>query len=127
MKKGQDLEAESRYCVYYPESFRIRVVKEVENGLLSKDAARRKYGIGGKTTVLSWCRKYGREEYPYMAKVNKSKQRTFGEKDKRIVELEALLAQKQLALDALESLIEVANEMYGTDLKKKVGLKRSKK
>jgi len=24
-------------------------------------------------------------------------------------------------------LIEVANEMYGTDLKKKVGLKRSKK
>ncbi len=47
-------------------------------------------------------------------------QRTPDEKDKRIAELEALLKQKELAVDALESLIEVANEMYGTDLKKKL-------
>ncbi len=111
----------------YPESFRIKVVKEIENGLLSKEAARRKYGIGGKSTVLSWCRKYGREDYPNMSKEIKGRLNTADEKDKRIAELETLLKQKELATDALESLIEVANEMYGTDLKKKVGLKRSKK
>jgi transposase-like protein len=113
----------------YHESFRLRVVKEVEHGLISKEGARRKYGIGGKTTVLSWCRKYGREEYPHMAGKHQQRypQRTPDEKDKRIAELEALLKQKELAVDALESLIEVANEMYGTDLKKKVGIRRSVK
>ncbi len=45
-------------------------------------------------------------------------QKTLNEKDKRIAELEALLKQKELAVDALELLIEDANEMYGTDLKK---------
>jgi transposase len=111
----------------YRESFRIKVVKEVENGLLSKEGARRKYGIGGKTTVLLWCRKYGQEEYPYMPGKLQNKLRTADEKDKHIADLEAQLKQKELALDALESLIEVANEMYGTNLKKKVGLKRSKR
>ncbi len=113
--------------ISYPESFRIKVVKEVERGLLSKEAVRRKYGIGGKATVLSWCRKYGQEDYPYMPGEVQNKPKTADEKDKRIAELEAKLKQKELAVDALESLIEVANEMYGTNLKKKVGLKRSKK
>jgi len=113
--------------VKYREFFKIKVVKEVENGGLSKEAARRKYGIGGKTTVLSWCRKYGREDYPHMSRNNpQSYPQSADEKDRRIAELEARLKQKELAVDALEALIEVANEMYGTDLKKKVGLKRSK-
>ncbi len=56
-----------------------------------------------------------------------NKPKTADEKDKRIAELEIKLKQKELAVDALESLIEVANEMYGTNLKKKIGLKRSKK
>ena len=52
--------------------------------------------------------------------------KTMNDKDKRISELEEKLARQELAIDALEALIEVANEMYGTDLKKKVGTKRSK-
>jgi len=55
------------------------------------------------------------------------KKLTLDEKDQRIAELERQVQQARIAIDALESLIEVANEMYGTDLKKKVGLKRSKK
>ena len=127
MENRKDWKVKSGYTVYYAEDFKIRVVKEIENGLLSKEYARRKYGIGGKTTVLSWCRKYGREEYPYMVKQHRHKFQSIDEKDKRIAELEAQLAQKQLAVDALEALIEVANEIYGTDLKKKVGIRRLKK
>ncbi len=119
----------TKNTVRYNEIFKIRVVKEVENGLISKEEARRKYGIAGKSTVLSWCRKYGRKDYPHMSRSypQKKKQLSPDEKDKRIAELEAQLKQKELAIDALEALIEVANEMYGTDIKKKVGLKRSKK
>ena len=72
-------------------------------------------------------RKYGREDYPYMAIQKKRKIEPLDGKDKRIAELEAKLAQKELAIGALEALIEVANEMYDTDLKKKVGIKRSKR
>jgi len=113
--------------IYYSESFRINVVREVESGIITKEAAGRKYGIQGKTTVLSWCRKYGREDYPYMPGNVKMPQHTVDEKDQRIAELERLLKQKDLAIDALESLIEVANEIYATDLKKKVGSRRCKK
>ena len=127
MENGAYWKIKNGYNIYYSESFRIKVVKEVENEIISKEEARRKYGIGGKTTVLSWCRKYGRKDYAYMKKKHKGKTISTDEKDKRIADLEAQLAQQQLAVDALESLIEVANEMYGTDLKKKVGLKRSKK
>ena len=127
MDKTDEWKIKASGSVRYSEIFRIRVVREIENGILSKEAARRKYGIGGKTTVLFWCRKYGREDYPYMPKENPAKPKTLDAKDKRIAELEAQLKQKELAVDALESLIEVANEMYGTDLKKKVGLKRSKR
>jgi hypothetical protein len=49
-----------------------------------------------------------------------SKYKNTDDKDKRISELEVLLKQKELAIDSLESLIEVANEMYSTNLKKKL-------
>ena len=127
MNNGRYWQGKPTKATEYPEDFKIRVVKEVESGLLSKDGAKRKYGIGGKSTVLLWLRKYGREDYPYMAIQKKRKIEPLDGKDKRIAELEAKLAQKELAIGALEALIEVANEMYDTDLKKKVGIKRSKR
>lgn len=126
MRTRRSWQEDSVKIVEYPESFRIKVVREVESGLYSKDEARRKHGIGGKTTVLYWCRKYGRKDYPYMPDNKKRSLRVVDDKDNRIAELGARLAQQELAIDALEALIEVANEMYGTDLKKKVGIKRSK-
>lgn len=59
MENDGDWKIISGKAIYYPESFRIKVVKEVESGILSKEGARRKYGIRGKTTVLSWCRCQG--------------------------------------------------------------------
>lgn len=126
MRTGRSWQDDSVKVVEYPESFRLKVVKEVESGLYSKDEIRRKYGIGGKTTILYWCRKYGRKDYPYMPQSKKNTTKTMDDKDKRIAELESKLAQQELAIDALEALIEVANEIYGTDLKKKVGIKRPK-
>ncbi len=111
---------------HYSESFKIKVVKEVEKGLLSKEEARRKYGINGKSMVLYWCRKYGIEDY-LVKKKDRNKNYSPDEKDKKISELEAHLAHEKFKIDALEALIQVANEMYGTDLKKKVGTKRLRK
>jgi transposase len=127
MKKGQHSKGRSIPNRCYSESFKIKIVKEVEHGLLTKEHARKRYGIKGKSAVLYWCRKYGRENYPIMKSKNTKNPSIIDEKDKKIIELETRLKESQLKIDALESLIEVANEQYGTDLKKKVGLKQRKK
>jgi hypothetical protein len=56
MDNGRNNKVFSSPIKHYSELFKINVVREVENGLLSKEAARRKYGIRGKTAVLYWCR-----------------------------------------------------------------------
>lgn len=129
MKNGTKNKAGSSLKTYYPESFKITVVREVENGFLSKESARRKYGIAGKSAVLYWCRKYGRNEQGdrTMPCKKKDKHQTPDEKDQRIIDLETQLTQAHLSIDALEALIEVANDIYDTNLKKKVSTRRSKK
>ena len=44
----------------FSESFKKQVVKEYDQGLLNKDQLQVKYGLRGNSTVLKWCRKYGR-------------------------------------------------------------------
>ncbi|MFP4027540.1 MAG: transposase [Candidatus Brocadiia bacterium] len=47
--------------VRYSEAFKLKVVSELESGKLSSMAeARRKYGIGGGSTVANWLKKYGK-------------------------------------------------------------------
>jgi transposase-like protein len=42
----------------YSLPFKLAVVGEVGRGELSYKQAQRRYGIQGRTTVLSWCRRY---------------------------------------------------------------------
>ncbi len=44
----------------YSEAFKLQVVSELGSGhLASQEEARRRYGIGGATTVGKWVRRYG--------------------------------------------------------------------
>jgi transposase len=47
------------------------------------------------------------------------------ELEKHIKELEAALGRKQLEMDLLNKIIELANEEYGTDLKKNLSNRHS--
>ncbi len=42
----------------YSLPFKLAVVGEVARGELSKKQAQRRYGIQGRSTVLTWCRRY---------------------------------------------------------------------
>jgi len=48
----------------YSEAFKRAVVKEFEEGSFSKDFIQDKYGLGGNSVLLNWCRKYGKFAYP---------------------------------------------------------------
>jgi len=114
------------FKIGYSEAFKRQVVREVMSGILTKDGARRKYNIGGKTTVLGWCRKYGSQE-ELGIKVKIMTQREEDENTilkRRIKELEKSLEKSQFKNEALETLIDVAEQELDIKIRKKSGAKQ---
>ena len=52
------------YQSQYSQAFKLQVVREYERGFRTKDDLMNKYQIRGHSTVLQWCRKYGKLYYP---------------------------------------------------------------
>lgn len=48
--------------IHYSAEFKNNLVSEVLSGKLSKDEAKRVYGIRGNSTVLKWIRKFEKED-----------------------------------------------------------------
>ena len=109
----------------YSEAFKRQVVSEIESGSVGIDGARRRYGIGGCGTIPFWLRKYGKNHLlGRVIRVEKPEERDqLKAQAERIRELESALADAHIAKVALESLVEVAGEEYGVDLKKSFGAK----
>lgn len=106
----------------FSEVFKKQVVREFEQGLLNKDQLQRKYGLGGNSTVLKWCRKYGKFAYPK----NKSCGRPMKDPQKqRIKELEAKLNAAEQKLKVYDKLIEITNRELDQDIIKKIEAKLS--
>ena len=108
---------------------KIKVVSEVESGAISKDGARRKYGIGGKTTVLNWCRRYGtshKKEYRILKVTRKEIEKQQSDKE-RIKELELALEEAHLQNRAHEIILNIMRDDHGIDIRKKFATKPRKK
>lgn len=43
---------------YYSRTFKLQVVEEVLRGVITKEEARKKYGIKGKSAILNWMCKF---------------------------------------------------------------------
>ena len=112
--------------VRYSISFKQKVVKEIEEEGLTFSEAMRRYGIKGGQTLQKWAVSFGKNDL--LNKVVRVEMK--GEKD-RVKELEAqvkklkiALADATLAKGALETLIEIVDEHYQTDVKKNLGQKQ---
>ncbi len=112
----------------YSISFKQKVVREIEEEGLTFLQARRQYGIKGGDTIQSWVRKFGKNHL--LNKIVRVEVK--GEKD-RVKELEAEIKKLKIALadatmekHALETLIDIVNENYQTDVKKNLGQQLSK-
>lgn len=102
---------------HYGEGFRKQVVREFEQGLLNKDQLQRKYGLGGKSTVLQWCRKYGK--FAYDSPTQNGRPMKDPQKQ-RIKELEKKLKAAELKLKVYDKLIEITNRDLDQDIIKKI-------
>jgi len=101
----------------FSEAFKRQVVREYEAGLLNKDQLKAKYGLGGHSTVLKWCRKYGKFAYNTPAQNGRPMK---DPQKERIKELEKKLKAAELKLKVYDKLIEVTNRELDIDIIKKI-------
>ena len=116
------------YSKRYSEAFKLQVLSEIEGGHLTPAQAVRKYGLSHCSMINYWSKQYRkphllrkvvRIETPTEPTQNDILKQLKAEKQK----LESALAQSQIKIIALESLIDVAEDHYQIDIKKNSGLK----
>ena len=98
----------------YSLPFKMQVVDEVEKGLLTYKDAQKKYGIQGRSTVLTWLRKHGKLDW----------QSKIPMKDKQppktaISQLEAKIKRLEEEKEILNRTIDIADKMFDTNIRKK--------
>jgi transposase len=104
MEQLQESQYVKRSQKDYSHSFKIGLVRQIEQGQLSITSARKLHGIQSHGTVLNWLRKYGKFDWENQTPSNMPKS-----PEQRIMELEAKvkLLEKQKAL--LEQQAHVAD------------------
>ena len=101
----------------YSLPFKMMVVHEVEKGQITYIQVQGKYGIQGKTTVLTWLRKYGKQDWTSKTMPNSSKRQLTPQQ--MIRQLEKKLAEEKLKTEFMEDVIYHLDKECGTDLQKK--------
>lgn len=117
---------QQKLTIRYSISFKQKVVKEIEEEGLSLSGASKRYGIKGGLTIHNWIKKFGKNHLLnkiVRVEVREEKDR-LKEQEAEIKRLKIALADATLEKHALETLIEVVNEHYDTDVKKNFGEKR---
>jgi transposase-like protein len=120
-QKGQEImETHPKITKQYSLAFKQKVISEIEGGKLTREGARKLYGIGGGSLINSWIKKFGKlhllnKVVRIEVKDELSKLKHLEKENKA---LESALAQAHLKLIVYESIIDVAEEELGIDLKK---------
>jgi len=112
----------------YSMAFKQKVISEIESGKYSLRQASKIYNVSD-VSLYKWLRRFGKNHL--IGKVVRIEMKGEADRIKQLEaekkELESALAQAQLKIITLESTMEVAEEKYKIDFKKKIGLKESKK
>mgnify|MGYP001277169427 CR=1 FL=1 len=124
---------------HYPDDFKMKVIREVLSGHITKEAARRKYRLGGKSAVLLWMRKFGivNEPIPKIKPIMEPKRHAQSKDEKvnsaeiavlkkKIEELELNLEYERLRTEALDTMIDLAEARFNIPIRKKPGAKQSR-
>jgi transposase-like protein len=111
---------------YYSDEFKTKVVNEFLTGQISKEAVRRKYGIGGKTTVSQLICKFEGEKPKRLFMIEK-REKTKEQLELEIEQLKHELEYEKLKSEAFDTMIDIAEEQFKISIRKESGAKPSKK
>jgi transposase len=104
----------------FSENFKIEKVREIEKGQTKIADICRVYEVTS-TNVHRWIRKFGTmKDTPerIIVEIDSDTKQLIALK-KRVAELERIVGQKQILIDFKDKMIDIAEEMYGVDIKKK--------
>ena len=107
----------------YSEAFKRKVVSDVNEGLYSVWRAMQIYKIGGNNTIYKWLVKYDPSNVISGGggKMKNSKSKSPVDLQSRIRYLEQIVSDLTIEKKILNATIDIANEIYGLDLKKNIG------
>jgi transposase-like protein len=115
----------------YSEEFKWKVVQQVLSGTLTKEQARKAYSIKSNSAILYWMRIFsGVTDYrspdvvsEQSNKVTKTTNQCKLEQE--LVRLKQELKAEKMRADLWQTMVEVAEEELGVDIRKKFGARQS--
>jgi transposase len=110
----------------FSDEFKKKRIKELEQNLITISEICKTYHVS-RSSVYNWIYKYSIMAKKGVKQVVEAKSDTRKIKllEERIKELERMVGKKQIALEFKDKMIEIAEETYGIDIKKKLGSKLS--
>ncbi|HGM8158348.1 TPA: IS3 family transposase [Pseudomonas aeruginosa] len=108
----------------YSLSFKLAVVDQIEKGELTYKQAQVRYGIQGRSTVLVWLRKHGRQDWSQGASIRAERSCAMSDPktltpEQRIKELEQQLELMSQKAQFFETVVDVLKNDYGVSIGKK--------
>lgn len=106
----------------FTEDFKKRCVQEYERGEFTVKELGKLYQIK-EVVIYRWIYRYStyNKRKIKVVEMAESSGKKLKDLHKRIEELERIVGQKQLNIDFLEKMIELAKDQYGIDIKKNSG------
>lgn len=119
IKKQFKLSVQQRRARNFSESFKRAKVLEVELGKTSVSEICKEYEVSS-TNVYKWLHKFGSmKKQERMVVQADSDTKKLLELKQRVAELERVVGQKQIMIDFQAKMIDLAEEEYRVDIKKK--------
>lgn len=121
--KKEESKREKRTQRDYTMAFKLSVISQVEKGDLTYKQAQKHYGIQGRSTVLVWLRRFGNLDWrkPKIHIMSNSKETPA----QRIKRLEKELSDEKLKNKVLNTMIDISDKQYGTQIRKKYSSQQS--
>lgn len=115
LKTGKRINSQRRYS----EEFKRKLVEDFEKGVMSVCQMEKHYGIAN-SLIYDWIYKFStyNQKDIRIVEMKDSQTNKIKELENKIKELERAVGQKQINIDYLEKMIELAKENYDIDIKK---------
>jgi transposase-like protein len=103
----------------YAEEFKRKLVDDYENGIMSVPQMERQYGVSN-SLVYKWIYKFStyNEKNIRIVEMKDSQTHRVKALEEKVKDLERAVGQKQIMIDYLEKVIDLAKEVYSIDIKK---------
>jgi transposase-like protein len=122
MAKRQEfqLSTEERRRRTFSEEFKQKKVREIEQKITSIAEVSRQYEVRA-SNVSNWLSKYSSQRMKGIRTIveSESDTRKILDQQQKIAELERIIGQKQLLIDFQSKMMELTEQEYGIDIKKK--------